>query len=261
MLVDTHAHLETVDDLEGVLENAKDAGVSKIITIGTSIKASKKCVQIAEQRRTGTQIYATVGIHPKDGKGEVEKLGLARCIDTLKQIVRSSKKVVGIGECGLDYRVTNDNLQLTTDKEKDFQRELFKEQIKLAAQLKLPLVIHCRNAWNEIFSLLTTNYRLRTKIGGVFHSWTGDWQTAKRVLDLGFYISFSGIVTFKNAKEIQEVAKKMPVEKMLVETDSPYLSPEPWRGKINEPKNVKIVAEFITILTQSFPRPNCSSNV
>src|SRR3989338_8294479 len=196
MLVDTHAHLETVDDLEGVLENAKDAGVSKIITIGTSIKASKKCVQIAEQRRTGTQIYATVGIHPKDGRGDIESFGLYRCINTLKQIAKSSKKVVGIGETGLDIRRTTNNGQLTTDptsssltrlrgtsKEKKFQRELFEAHIKLAADLDLPLVIHCRNAWNEIFSLLTTNYGLRTKIGGVFHSFTGDWQTAKRVLD------------------------------------------------------------------------------
>ena len=237
--VDTHAHLEAVDDLDGVLERAKNVGVGKIVTIGTSMETSKKAVKIADPpshkvtdasklwRRSASEgqgntpvIYATVGIHPKDGKGDIEKFGLFQCINTLKQIVRSSKKVVGVGEAGLDYHLTSDPStspsatssgpsgsgqakQLTTDKEKDFQRELFREQIKLAAQLKLPLVIHCRNAWEEIFDLLSKhnhysssgfgdsrrsqevsaknislNGKFSTnsnnKLWGVFHSWTGD---------------------------------------------------------------------------------------
>src|SRR3990167_3713011 len=297
MLVDTHAHLESIDDLENVFLRARQSGINKIITVGTSIESSKKNIEIAEKYSTDDfKIYAICGIHPKDGRGDIERFGLYQCIDTLKQIAKSSKKVVGIGETGLDYRLTSDPStssgqakQLTTDptsssqtrlqgasKEKKFQRTLFEAQIQLADDLKLPLIVHCRNAWEEIFDLLSkhnhysSSDRIRlgsrevstkdmilngefstssnNKLRGVFHSWTGDWNSAKRALDLGFYISFSGIVTFKNAKEIQEVAKKMPVEKMLVETDSPYLSPEPWRGKINEPKNVKIVAEFITIL-------------
>jgi len=114
----------------------------------------------------------------------------------------------------------------------------------LAADLGLPLIIHCRNAWDDVFKLLTINHKLLPN-RGVFHSWTGDWEAAQKALGLGFYISFSGIVTFKNAREIQEVAKKAPLERILIETDSPYLSPEPFRGRKNEPKNVKITAQFL----------------
>jgi len=222
--VDTHAHLEAVDDLNGVLNRAKNIGVGKIVTIGTSIETSKREVKIAEEfSNKDLKIYATCGIHPKDGKGKVEKLGLYRCIDTLKQIVISSKKVVGVGEAGLDY------YPVTTDSEKNFQRDLFETQIKLAVELNLPLVIHCRNAWNEIFGSISKFKVQSSKLTGVFHSWTGDWQTAKRALDLGFYISFSGIVTFKqslrssaspaglkNAPKIQDVAKKCLLRRCLL---------------------------------------------
>ena len=280
MLIDTHAHLEAVDDLEDSLKRAKEAGVGKIITIGTSLASSKKAIEIAdppshkasEGQENIPEIYATVGIHPKDGKSEVEKFGLHQCIDTLKQLAVSSDEVVGIGEAGLDYRLTADNEQLTADKEKGFQKKLFTEQIKLAADLNLPLVIHCRNAWDDLLSLLTTDYGLPTP-PGVFHSFTGNWQAAQKALDLGFYISFSGIVTFKNASEIQEVAKKIPLDRILIETDSPFLTPEPIRSgppkltsrlsstvrtrleernrrvnKQNEPRNVKIVAQFLAHL-------------
>ena len=303
MLVDSHAHLEAVDDLEGSLKRAKEAGVGKIITIGTSLASSRKAIEIADKFSAGDlQIYATCGLHPRDAKGEIDNLGMFHCFETLKQIAKSSSKVVGVGEVGLDYRLTTDNEQLTTDEEKGFQRELFKAQINLAADLNLPLIIHCRNGWDEIFELLKTtiNYsssetkgrieksfdpELKTEgfstssnskvpsLWGVFHSFTGIWQDAKKALGLGFYISFSGIVTFKNAKEIQEVGKKMPIERMMIETDSPFLSPEPIRNgppkltshlsstirtrleernrrvyKQNEPKNVRIIAEFLAHL-------------
>ena len=242
MLFDTHAHLEAVDDLEDLLKRAKEAGVEKIITIGTSLASSKKAIGIAEKfSADDLQIYATCGLHPKDAKNELEKQPLYRCIETLKQIAESSKGVVGIGEAGLDYHPD------TTEQDKKFQRELFETQIKLAADFNLPLIIHCRNGWEEILSLLTTDYGLPTP-PGVFHSFTGNWLAAQKALDLGFYISFSGIVTFKNAKEIQAVAKKMPLERLLIETDSPFLSPEPLRGKQNEPRNVKIVAQFLAHL-------------
>ena len=174
----------------------------------------------------------------------------AKYAEIRKKIVHSPNKVVGVGETGLDYRLTTDKGQLTTNKEKAFQRELFGEQIKLAAQLKLPLVIHCRNAWDETFNLLSDVRCQLSNVTGVFHSWTGNWKTAQKALDLGFYISFSGIVTFRNAKDIQEVAQKVPLGRILLETDSPYLSPEPLRGKPNEPKNVKIVAQFIASLRE-----------
>ena len=292
MLIDTHCHLDFADDREGWVQRAKEAGVGKIINVGTSIEGSKKSVEIAEQysgyskrhsrdrvshkasavaqsgdlgsgspiksgmtKERGFQIYATVGIHPQDGKGDIEKFGpLAKCVDELKRIAKSSSKVVGIGEIGLDYYlVKSDPLrkrseaskrQVTSDKEKEFQKELFGEQIVLAQELDLPILVHCRNAWDEVFDLLKAKGDMQ-KAKGLFHSWTGDWEAAKKALDLGFYISFSGIVTFGNAPLVQEVAKKIPLDRMLVETDSPFLSPEPHRGMRNEPKNVIIVGKFI----------------
>ena len=249
MLVDSHAHLDHVDDLENVLARAKEAGVSKLITIGTSVESSKRCIELAEKYSSkNLQVYATVGLHPKDAKEEIEQFGLFSCFKTGKQLAQSSKKVVAIGECGLDYYVTSDMKHVTIDKDKVFQRELFEAQINLAAELDLPLVVHCRNGWSEIFDLLSNVKGQLSNVPGVFHSWTGDWKAAKCALDLGFYISFSGIVTFTNTTDIQEVAKKVPIDRILVETDSPFLSPEPHRGQQNEPKNVKIVAQFIADL-------------
>jgi TatD DNase family protein len=255
MLVDSHAHLELFEDLEDVLIGAKTVSVSKIITIGTSLETSKKAIQIAENfSNSELEIFATCGIHPNDGAEEVENLGLREVMKKLEEIAKSSKKVVGIGECGLDYFETGDKRpirnsqgkQETSAKEREFQGKLFKRQIKLASNLNLPLVVHSRNAWDEIFEFFPNN-----KLRGIFHSWTGDLEAMGKALALGFYISFSGIVTFGNAKDIQEVAKKAPIDRILVETDSPFLSPEPMRGMKNEPKNVKITADFISSLRSS----------
>jgi len=255
MLVDSHAHLELFEDLDDVLERAKEAGVSKIITIGTSLETSKRAIQIAEKfSNSDFAIYATCGIHPNDGAEEVENLGLGKVMKKLEEIAKSSKKVVGIGECGLDFFEksgerpirNSQGKQETNDKEREFQRKLFKKQIKLASDLDLPLVVHSRNAWNEMFELIPDN-----KVRGVFHSWTGNLEAMTKALDLGFYISFSGIVTFANAADVAEVAKKAPNERILVETDSPFLSPEPMRGMKNEPKNVRITADFISSLRGS----------
>ena len=247
MLIDSHAHLEAVDDLEGSLKRAKEAGVGRIITIGTSLDTSKKAIEIAQKYSSDDlQIFATCGIHPHDAKSEVKRLHYNDILKSLKSLALSSKKVVAVGECGLDYYLANDTRPETGNTEKKFQRKLFTEQIKLATDLNLPLVIHCRNAWDEIFDLIEA--KRGPASFGVFHSFTGDWSAAQKALDLGFYISFSGIVTFKNASKIQEVAKKMPFERMMIETDSPFLSPEPLRGKHNEPKNVRIIAEFLAHL-------------
>jgi len=265
MLVDSHCHLDSTSDFKDVIKRAKSNEIDKIITVGTSIESSKKSLEIAEEySNDDLKIYAAVGIHPQDGKEDSEKFGLDLCIHTLKEIANSSERVVGIGETGLDYRLTTDKGQLTTDKERAFQKELFREQVKLAVQLKLPLVIHCRNAFDETFDLLSNVKCQLSNVTGVFHSFTGNWQEAQKALDLGFYISFSGIITFKqslrsssaswrtaglkNAKDIQEVASKMPLDRILVETDSPFLSPEPYRKDKNEPKNVRIVAQFIADL-------------
>src|SRR3989338_3020392 len=150
-LVDCHAHLETVQDLNIVLLRAKEAGVSKIITCGSSIEWSRKCVELADAGSNLAEIYACCGIHPQDGKEEAGHLG-SGYIDQLRQLVDSSKRVVAIGECGLDY------LDQTSSEEKIFQKELFSAQIELAKELKLPVVVHCRNAWIDIFDPLTINH-------------------------------------------------------------------------------------------------------
>lgn len=248
-LIDSHAHLELFENLDEVLENAKRAGVSKIITIGTSLETSKRAVQITEKFSTDDlKIFATCGIHPNDGAEEVENLGLVKVMKNLQEIAKSSNKVVGIGECGLDYHFKQEtgNKKLeTSEKGKKIQRKLFGEQIKLAGNLKLPLVVHCRNGWSEIFELLTVNHKQLANLRGVFHSFTGGVNEANRAVDLGFYVSFSGIVTFKNAKNVADAAKQLPIEGMLMETDSPFLAPEPIRGSQNEPKNVRIIGQFL----------------
>lgn len=261
MLFDTHTHLEIIDDLENALKRAKEAGVGKIITIGTSLESSKKAIEISDStslklrgaKENFPEIFATCGLHPKDAKKELEKHPFGQCIDTLKQIAKSSDKVVGVGEAGLDYYLEGDKRKETSEKEKEFQKNLFVRQVELAADLNLPLIIHCRNAWDEIFELVrgatsATSRGRSSNLRGVFHSWTGNWQAAQKALDLDFYISFSGIVTFKNAADLKEVAKKMPLERMLIETDSPFLSPEPLRGRTNEPKNVRMITEFLAHL-------------
>lgn len=239
--VDTHTHLDFVPQghtIEEWLERAKGEGVFKIITIGTSVEASRICAEIANGNSDeDLKIFASVGIHAEDGKETIEKYGDKYTLE-LKKIVRSSKKVVGIGECGFDFR------KGTTANEKKFQEKLFLDQINLAEELRLPLIVHCRDAWRETFDLLKDKKISRV----VFHSWTGDWSTAEYAIELGYFISFSGIVTFENAPKVAEVASKIPIHRMLLETDSPFLSPEPLRGLGNEPKNVRIIAEFVAKL-------------
>jgi len=245
MLVDTHAHLETVENLDEFLKHAKAAGVGAIITIGTSIKSSRLAIDIAEKYTDDNlNIFATVGLHPFDCRDEIEMNGFDACILEIKSIIGTSKKIVGIGECGLDYYQEGEKRHETTFDEKTFQKRLFKEQAVIANSLNLPLIIHCRNAWNEIFDEVT---KANVK-KAVFHSFTGSGEDAKAAVALGYFVSFSGIVTFKNAEDIQVAAKAMPIDKILVETDSPYLSPEPFRGQKNESANVRITASFLSNL-------------
>lgn len=241
-LTDTHCHLDMIEDAKIALLRAKEAGVTTIINVGTSIDASKESIEIA----AGTDlvdVYATCGIHAQEGPKDIKKYG-KNYIEELKKVAQSSKRVVAIGECGMDYFLeATDKGPATSEGEKKEQRELFAVQVKLAEELDLPLIIHCRNAWEESFEIVSSS-----KSTGLFHSWTGTVEQAKKALSLGFYISFSGIVTFKNAGQIPEVAKMVPDDKILVETDSPFLSPVPVRGQQNEPKNVRITAQFLAQL-------------
>lgn len=210
MLIDTHAHLnfgELLKDIDGVLERAKIAGVEKIICVGTNLEDSKTAVALAQKYEN---LYATVGIHPEN-----------TCVDWNEfEKLAKSPKIVGIGECGLDNKVGLPK-----------QKEVFLKQIKIAQKLDLPLVIHVRDAWEEIKN---TNF---SKNRGVFHCYSGPVNIPEN-----FYVSFAGNVTFKNAGNLRELAKLVPLDKLLIETDCPFLAPEPLRGSQNEPANVKITA-------------------
>ena len=211
MLFDSHAHLDFVEDLDESLVQAQKTGVSKIISIGTNFKESKAAIKIAQKHsKKDLEIFTSCGIHPHDGKDDVKN----GWIDKLRLIANSSDKIIAIGECGLDYYSPEDKRREPIDESKKFQKEVFVKQIRLANELNLPIIVHCRDSWDDILDIIEKNKA--NTLTGVFHSWTGDLKAMKKALGLGFYISFSGIVTFKNAGVIQEVAKTVPLNKFLI---------------------------------------------
>lgn len=248
-MIDSHCHLyfpEFDQDRDEVIKRARETGVSFLVQIGASLEGSRKAVELANQY---DDMAASVGIHPHEAipsphAGEGEGEGVASLLQDLEKLkkIAQDKKVKAIGECGLDFGKTGE----IGDEEKKAQIALFEAQIALAQELKLPLIIHCRNAHKEIAQMLqVSSFKFH---GVVIHCFTGTWLDAKRYLDLGCYISFSGIVSFKKAEAIQEAAAKMPLDRLLVETDAPYLAPEPHRGKRNEPAFVKNIIQSIADL-------------
>jgi len=230
-LVDSHAHIqgeEFSDDIDGVIQRAKQAGVEKIVVVGGAgdLASNQRAVALA---RSHDGLFATVGMHPHDAKAVSEE-ELAQ----LRELAKDSK-VVAIGETGLDFYYNHSP--------REIQMKIFRRFIGMARATELPLIVHDRDAHREIAELLLAEGE--RKLRGVIHCFTGDYQAAKAFLDLGFYISFSGIVTFKNAAPLREVAQKLPLDRIFVETDSPYLAPVPHRGKRNEPAFVRLVAETI----------------
>lgn len=229
-LVDSHCHLDMLDltadqgDLSRLLERAQQVGVKHILNVSVKLEDFPKVLQAAEQF---SFVSASVGLHPNEREEEVD-------IETLLKLGQH-QKVIAIGETGLDYyRSTGDVT---------WQQERFRTHIKAAISLKKPLIIHTRDAKDDTLAILQAANA--QQVGGVMHCFTEDYAMAKQALDLGFYISFSGIVTFKNAAQIQDVAKRIPLDRMLVETDAPYLAPVPYRGKTNEPSYVLHTATFI----------------
>ena len=228
MFIDVHAHLDNVrfdEDLDMVVKNAKLSEVEKIITAGYDLKSSFKEVEIANGFEN---VFATVGVHPEN----VEDLE-ADYLEKLETLLKN-KKVVAIGEIGLDYHWRKDNQEL--------QKKIFIEQIDLANKLDLPIVVHCRDAVGDTLQILKEHTPKRESL---MHCYGGSVESAEEFIKLGFSFSFGGVVTFKNAKNVQEVVKNIPLEKIMLETDCPYMSPEPYRGKVNEPKNIPIIAEKI----------------
>ncbi len=234
MLVDSHCHLDRLDltpyngQLEGALVEAQAAGVSHMLCVCIDLEHFNDVLTPAKQH---ANIFASVGVHPN------EELQQEPDIETLVQLAQQSE-VVAIGETGLDYYWNKGDLE--------WQRERFRTHIAAAKQCAKPLIIHMRDATQDTLKVMREESA--GDIGGVMHCFVEDWEVARQAMDLNFHISFSGIVTFKNAQALKEVAQKMPIERMLVETDSPYLAPVPYRGKPNQPAYVKYVAEHIAEL-------------
>ncbi len=220
-LIDTHCHLDTNDyasDLQTVLENASAHGVKSIITIGIDPSSSRAAVRLSADN---SMIKATVGVHPHD-VGNIDSCDL----DNLEQLIHSHREeIVGYGEIGLDY--------VKRYCEPDRQRRYFQDQLLIAKNHNLPVIIHDRDAHHDILTILKKNGPYDN--GGVMHCFSGDYDFAERILDLGFAISIPGIVTFKNAASLQETAQRIPLDSLLLETDGPFLAPVPYRGKRNEP--------------------------
>lgn len=230
-LFDSHCHLDDEkfnEDRQAVIENTFSSKVTKLISAGYSLESSKRALELANNY---SQIYTVSGISPNDIPENVEKLQAE--IYEIEKLAKN-QKVVGIGEIGLDYYWNKEN--------KELQKYAFIKQIELSNKLKLPIVIHTREAVMDTIEILKEN---PVNKKGVFHCCPLNPELVKEALKLGFYISFAGPVTFKNSKNADEVIRLVPDEKMLIETDSPYLSPEPNRGKRNDSSNVRYIAEKI----------------
>lgn len=225
MIIDTHAHLDFPDyksDLESVLIRAKEADVGCIINVGTNLASSKKSIALAKQF---TNIYASIGIHPHDASKVSEQDW-----QILESIVQESK-VVAIGETGLDY--------YRNRSPHEDQQHMFHKHLTLAKAHSLPVIIHCRDASSDCLKILDEHKN--GMLSGVVHCFSGTEEMAKKCVDLGLYISFAGTITFSNAHTLREVAKSIPVERLLLETDSPFLAPQPKRGERNEPSYLSFI--------------------
>jgi len=232
MLIDTHTHLDDArynEDREAVITRAQEAGVGAFLTIGCDLATSEAAVALAGRYPF---VYASIGVHPHEVKHVQDNW-----YDSFRHLARN-KKVVAYGEIGLDYHY---NHSLPEE-----QRDRFHEQIQVARELRLPMIIHTREAKEDTVAILKEERA--SEIGGVFHCFSGDSWLAKEALDLGFYLSFSGILTFQNAGPLREIAKNTPLDRVLIETDCPYLAPVPYRGKRNEPAYVSQVAEQLASL-------------
>lgn len=232
MLVDSHCHLQMLDPsepTEAVLARAAEAGVQHCLTVAVSLADSARTLALAQKF---PQVSASVGAHPSDDGPEPTAAELVQ--------LAQSPHAVAVGETGLDYHYNKGDLE--------WQRERFRQHIRAAREVGKPLIVHTRDAREDTVRILREEKA--HEAGGVMHCFTEDYDMAARCLDMGFYISFSGIVTFRNAESLREVARRVPLERMLIETDSPFLAPVPHRGKPNQPALVRHVAEKIAELRE-----------
>jgi len=233
-MIDSHCHLDQeplFTDLDNILNRSKEVGIKKLLTICTTFESFIKIKQLVNKDDI---IYGTYGIHPHEAKNDKVTTKL------IIQEIKANKKIIGIGETGLDFYY---NLSDKKDQIKSFE-----EHIKASIELKIPLIIHSRNAENEMLEIFNEYKKYNLKI--LMHCFTGSKKFAESLLDLNAYFSASGIITFKNSTDLQETFKSIPIEKTLIETDSPYLAPVPNRGKKNEPSFVKYTAEKLADIKQ-----------
>jgi TatD DNase family protein len=230
MFTDTHCHLskEDYEDIDKVVENAKENKIERLIICGCDKNSIKEAIVIANKYEN---IYLEVGYHPSEANITTDE-----DINELITIIKNNPKVVAVGEIGLDYHWDKDN--------KDKQKELFKRQISIAKENNLPVVIHSRDAFQDTYDILK-----ETNAKGDIHCFSGNLDNAKMYIDLGFVLGIGGVLTFKNTN-LKETIKEIDLTNIILETDSPYLSPEPFRGQKNEPKNVYYVAEEISRLKE-----------
>ncbi len=229
-LIDTHAHVDFDrfdGDRDAVFDRARSAGLVTLVNVGVGPEGSRRSVELAAARKG---VFPTAGIHPHDA-GTLDDVGRA----AIEGFLRSGK-CVGVGECGLDY--------FRNLSSKEDQERVFRWQVGLARELDLPLVVHCRDAYPDLFRILGDE-AARGGVRGVMHCFSGGVEEAARSLELGFFVSFSGVITYPNAPRTREAAKTVPLDRTLVETDCPFLAPQPMRGKRNEPSFVVHAAETL----------------
>lgn len=233
-LVDTHSHINMpeYEDLEATIAKAKDYGVTKVIIPSVDVNSFEQVIKISNEYEG---VYCALGIHPTEAQNAKD--------EDFEKITKLCKneKVVAIGECGLDYYWDRSTI--------DVQKGAFLKQIQIAKALKKPLLIHDREAHKDTFDMLTQNIE-KDEIPVVMHCFSGSLEFAMECIKRGFYIALGGVVTFKNAKKVHEIAQKIPLESLLLETDAPYLTPVPYRGGVNEPAYIKFIAEEIAKLRE-----------
>nr|VFK53006.1 MAG: TatD DNase family protein [Candidatus Kentron sp. TUN]VFK55257.1 MAG: TatD DNase family protein [Candidatus Kentron sp. TUN]VFK55430.1 MAG: TatD DNase family protein [Candidatus Kentron sp. TUN] len=239
MLIDSHCHLDLATkggDPTSLVTDAKRSGVEHLLSVAVDLASAKKAIKYAHQFEG---VFATVGVHPNG------RLAVEPTVEELVDLAKD-KKVLAIGETGLDTYRNNGGSEADFAHNLERQKKRFRRHILAAKRSGKPLVIHCRDAKEDTLRILREEEA--GQIGGIMHCFVEDWETARKVLDLNFHLSFSGIVTYKNATIVKESAKKAPMDRILVETDSPYLAPVPHRGKPNQPAYVRHVATHIAEL-------------
>jgi len=230
-MIDSHCHLDypaLYQNLDNILARAKNEGVKHFLTISTTLESFEKIKTIISKY---SNVYGTLGIHPHESK---DFLNLNK--NEIIKLKNNNKKIIGIGETGLDYYYKNSD--------PDSQKKLFIEHIKSALDLDIPVIVHSRSAENDTFDILNQYSKEGLKI--LMHCFTGSKKFSKKLIDIGAYISLSGIITFKNSTELQETTSVLPLDRILIETDSPFLAPAPNRGKSNEPSFIKYTAEKLS---------------